>query len=94
MSNSPFDVLVRPIITEKALNEQLQNKYTFEVALNANKAQIKAAIEKAFEVNVVEVNTVKTKGREIKRFRMRPGKKPDVKKAIITLAEGEALEIS
>lgn len=93
MTKSPFDILVRPIITEKALNSQELNQYTFEVALNANKAEVKFAIEKAFGVNVVSVNTVKTKGRAITRFRMRPGKKNDVKKAIITLAKGEALEI-
>lgn len=91
---SPFDTLVRPVITEKALNGQELNKYTFVVAIKSTKPEIKAAIEQAFGVNVVTINTIITKGREVRRQRMRPGKKPDVKKAIVTLAKGEALELS
>lgn len=94
MSKSPYDILLRPVITEQALNGQLRNKYTFEVALGANKKEIRAAIEKAFGVSVVDINTVRTQGRVVNRARMRPGKKPDVKKAIVTLAPGQALEIS
>lgn len=91
---SPFDTLVRPVITEKALNGQALNKYTFVVAIKSTKPEIKAAIEQAFGVTVIGVNTIVTKGREVIRQRMRPGKKPDVKKAIVTLAKGEALELS
>ncbi len=94
MSKSPYDILLRPVITEQALNGQIENKYTFEVSLDANKKEIRNAVEKAFGVKVVDINTVLTKGRAVNRFRMRPGKKPDVKKAIITLAEGQALELS
>jgi large subunit ribosomal protein L23 len=94
MSRSPYTILVRPIITEQALNGQTQNKYTFEVARDANKKEIRSAIEKAFGVKVTRVNTVNTDGKVIRRFRTPDGKKPDVKKAIITLAEGQALELS
>lgn len=89
---SPYDILIRPVITERAVRAQEENKYTFEVALDANKKEIKEAVEKAFGVNVVQINTVLTKGRVVRRMRMRPGKKSDVKKAIVKLAEGQALE--
>jgi len=89
---SPYDILIRPVITERAVQAQEQNKYTFEVALDANKKDIKEAVEKAFGVNVVAINTVMTRGRIVRRMRTRPGKKRDVKKAIIKLAEGQQLE--
>ncbi len=92
MSKSPYDILVRPIITERAMQIQGQNKYTFQVALTANKHEIKNAIEHAFGVTVVSVNTVTTSGKEVLRARMRPGRKATVKKAIVTLAAGQALE--
>ncbi len=91
---SPYDVLVRPLITERALNGQEMRKYTFQVAISANKKEIKHAIEQAFGVKVASVNTITTRGSEVHRMRMRPGKKADVKKAVITLAEGHALEFS
>jgi large subunit ribosomal protein L23 len=91
---SPFDILIRPVITEKALNGQELNKYTFVVAKSSSKPEIKAAIQEAFGVTVESVNTMVTKGRAVRRMRMRPGKRPDVKKAIVTLAKGEALELS
>jgi len=94
MAKNPYDILIRPLITERALNAQELNKFTFEVALSANKTEIKEAVEKAFDVNVVSVNTSTTKGQEVRRHRMRPGKKRDVKKAVITLAPGQALEYS
>lgn len=94
MSKSPYDILVRPVITEQALEDQKLNKYTFEVALNANKTEIRQAVQAAFGVKVVDVNTVRTGGKTVRRQRMRPGKRADVKKAIVTLAEGQALEFS
>ena len=94
MSKSPYDILLRALITERAMLAQAHNKYTFEVALSANKKEIKTAVEKAFGVKVTSVNTVKKKGGVVLRNRMSPGKKPDMKKAIITLAEGQALEYS
>ncbi|MBI5154975.1 50S ribosomal protein L23 [Candidatus Poribacteria bacterium] len=94
MSKNPFDIIVRPIITESALAGQEGRKYTFEVALDANKKQIREAIQTAFGVQVSSVNTVRTRGHVVVRNRMRPGKKADVKKAIVTLAPGQALEMS
>ena len=94
MNKSAYDILLRPLITERALHAQEDNQYTFEVALHANKVEIKNAVESAFEVKVVSVNTLVTKGDRVTRMRMRPGKKRDIKKAIITLAPGQALEYS
>lgn len=92
MSKSPYDILIRPVITERALVSRGQNKYTFQVALTANKHEIKNAIEHAFGVTVVSVNTVTTEGKEVRRVKMRPGRKATIKKAIVTLAAGQALE--
>src|SRR5690606_6029642 len=99
MSRNPYDILRRPLITERALAGQEENKsgtrkYTFEVAPDANKREIKSAVEKAFGVKVVSVNTVSIEGKRVLRNRARPGKKKDVKKAIITLAPNQALEYS
>lgn len=93
-SRNPYDILKRPLITERALHAQEMGKYTFEVAPDATKRQIKEAVEKAFGVKVLDVNTLNNKGRRVQRMRMRPGKKPDRKKAVITLAPGQALEYS
>lgn len=93
MSKSPYDILVRPLITERALAQEDQNKYIFQVALNANKTEIREAIETAFGVRVVSVNTVLTKGKNVVRMRTPSGRKRDVKKAIVKLAEGQKLEI-
>jgi large subunit ribosomal protein L23 len=89
---NPYDILIRPLITEQALAAQELRKYTFEVALSANKKEIKTAVEKAFGVKVEAVNTKTIRGRVVIRHGMRPGKKRDVKKAVITLAPGQALE--
>lgn len=92
MTRNAYDILRRPLITERALQGQDQNKYTFEVADNASKREIKEAVEKAFGVRVQSINTVITKGKAVHRQRARPGKKRDRKKAIITIAPGQALE--
>ncbi len=92
MSRSAFDILKRPLITERALNAQEMNKYTFEVDSRASKREIKEAVESAFGVKVTSVNTVNIRGRRVQRQRMSPGKKRDLRKAIITLAPGQALE--
>ena len=91
---SPYDILVRPLITERALHAQEQRKYVFQVAITANKIEIKSAVEKAFGVNVESVNTIRHKGKSIQRMRTPSGKRKSTKKAIITLAEGQSLEIS
>ncbi|MCB2155386.1 50S ribosomal protein L23 [bacterium] len=94
MNKSPYDILVRPLITERALLAQEGGKYTFRVAIDANKTEIKNAVEKAFGVEVKSVNTVRKEGK-VKRVGMRSsGRRPATKKAIITLAPGQALELS
>ena len=88
-----YDTIVSPVITEKATMLSEQNKVVFRVAPNATKPQIAEAIENLFKVTVVKVNTLNVKGKT-KRFRGREGKRSDVKKAIITLAEGQSIDIT
>ncbi len=86
-----YEVIRRPLITEKSTMLQGVGKYTFEVAIDANKAQIKEAVEKAFSVKVDAVNTVIMKGK-IKRMGRNAGKTKDWKKAVVTLRSGEKIE--
>jgi large subunit ribosomal protein L23 len=88
-----YDVIIAPVITEKATNLSEQNKVVFEVAPTATKPQIKAAVEKLFDVKVKSVNTAVTKGK-IKVFRGIKGRRNDVKKAIVTLEEGQAIDVT
>ena len=88
-----YDVIRAPVITEKSTLLSEQNKVVFKVASDAAKPEIKAAIEALFKVKVMAVNTVTTKGKT-KMFRGRPGKRVDVKKAIVTLAEGQSIDVS
>lgn len=88
-----YDVIIAPVITEKATNLSEQNKVVFEVAPTATKPQIKAAVEKLFDVKVKSVNTAITKGK-IKIFRGIKGRRNDVKKAIVTLEEGQAIDVT
>lgn len=82
-----FDIIIRPIITEQSMMDMEQDKYTFEVAKKSNKSEIKKAIEAIFNVKVARVNTMNMTGK-VKRQGMNVGKRPDWKKAIVTLAEG------
>ncbi|MFV2033709.1 MAG: 50S ribosomal protein L23 [Halocynthiibacter sp.] len=88
-----YDVIRKPIITEKATNASEANAVVFEVAISANKPQIKEAIESLFGVKVKAVNTTITKGKS-KKFRGAMGKRKDVKKAYVTLAEGNTIDVS
>jgi large subunit ribosomal protein L23 len=88
-----YDVIIAPVITEKATNLSEQNKVVFEVAPTATKPEIKAAVEKLFDVKVKSVNTAITKGK-IKVFRGIKGRRNDVKKAIVTLEEGQAIDVT
>lgn len=95
MSRHPYDILVRPLLTEKASSGTAMKKpqYTFRVAIESNKVQIRRAVESAFNVKVVSVNTVRVLGKK-KRLRTRQeGKRPDWKKAIVTLAEGQTINL-
>ena len=87
-----YEVLRRPVITEKNTMLALQNKYTFEVAGKANKTQIKEAVQKAFNVAVVSVNVMTVPGKMRRAGRMR-GMTASWKKAVVTLKEGQKIEL-
>ena len=95
MSPKPehYDVIRKPIITEKATLTSEANGVVFEVAIEANKPQIKEAVEALFGVTVKAVNTAITKGKQ-KRFRGQLGRRKDVKKAYVTLEEGNTIDVS
>ena len=86
------DIIIAPVITEKSAHQAEQNVYTFKVASSANKIEIKKAIEAAFGVKVEKVNTLNTKAKS-KRVGRYTGKTQTYKKAYITLADGEKIEI-
>ena len=87
------DTVLSPVITEKATLLSEQNKVVFKVAQDATKDEIAAAVEELFKVKVTKVNTMVTKGKT-KRFRGTIGRRNDVKKAIVTLAEGQSIDIT
>ncbi len=91
--NKHFDLILKPVVTEKSTVGVENNQVTFKVALNATKPEIKEAIESVFGVKVNAVNTLRQQGK-VKRFRGVVGKRPDYKKAIVTLAEGETIDIT
>ena len=88
-----YDTILAPVITEKATVLTEQNKVVFRVAMDATKDEIAAAVEELFKVRVIKVNTLITKGKT-KRFRGLLGQRSDVKKAIVTLQEGQTIDIS
>ena len=93
MIPDPRDVILKPVISEKSYGLLEKNKYTFVVAPNANKTEIKIAVEKVFGVQVVSVNTLNRPGKR-KRTRSGYGKRKDTKRAIVTLsAESKPIEI-
>jgi large subunit ribosomal protein L23 len=87
-----YDVILSPHVTEKTTNGSEHRQVTFKVALNANKTVIKEAVEALFKVSVTGVNTVRIKGKK-KLFRGRPGQRSDYKKAVVTLAEGQMIDM-
>ena len=95
MSAKPeqYDIIRKPVITEKATMASEAGAVVFEVAMGANKPQIKDAVEALFGVKVKSVNTTITKGKT-KRFRGQPGRRADVKKAYVTLVEGNTIDVS
>ena len=88
-----YDVILSPVITEKATMAAELNKVVFNVRKDANKDEIKAAVERLFEVKVVGVNTLNRKGKA-KSFRGVRGRQSDSKKAIVTLAEGDRIDVT
>ena len=88
-----FDVVVKPIITEKSTLVGEYNQMVFEVAKTATKPEIKASIEALFGVKVTAVNTLVQKGKT-KRWRGKPYQRSDLKKAIVTLADGQSIDVA
>ena len=92
-SDKYYDVIRQPVITEKSTLASENNQVIFKVALDADKATIKEAVEALFEVKVKAVNTLRRKGK-VKRFRGIRGKQNDIKQAIVTLEDGHAIDVS
>jgi large subunit ribosomal protein L23 len=92
---SPYAVILRPLVTEKSTELAGANKYIFEVDTRANKPQIRSAVENAFEVRVTAVNVMimKGKSRGGRRFGRRVTHSPDWKKAVVTLAPGDTIQL-
>lgn len=88
-----YEVLRRPVITEKATLGSESNQVTFRVPMDATKPEIKVAVERLFEVKVMSVNTLRQKGK-IKMFRGRRGRRNDYKKAVVRLAEGDSIDVT
>lgn len=88
-----YDVIECPVITEKATAASEQNKVTFRIRVDANKEQVKEAVEALFAVNVLSVNTINVQGKK-KVFRGVLGKRKDFKKAIVTLANGQSIDLA
>ena len=88
-----YDVIVSPAITEKSTMASEQNQVVFNVARKASKPEIKAAVEALFSVKVTAVNTHVRKGK-VKRFRGTVGRQSDVKKAVVTLADGQSIDVA
>jgi large subunit ribosomal protein L23 len=88
-----YDLIRAPLITEKGTLISQHNQVVFRVPVKATKPEIKKAVEALFKVTVTGVNTLVTKGK-VKRFRGRPGRRSDVKKAFVTLAEGQSIDVT
>jgi large subunit ribosomal protein L23 len=87
-----YQVLLKPTITEKSTLLQESGRYTFQIAPTANKVQVKEAVEKNFNVTVLDVNITKLRGKR-KRYGTRIKKMPDIKKAVVTLKPGDRISI-
>ena len=89
---NPWDILLRPVVSEKSYGLLDEGKYTFIVAPDANKTQIKQAVEEVFRVKVTGVNTLNRQGKR-RRTRTGWGKRADTKRAIVTLHEGDSIDL-
>jgi len=88
-----YDMILSPVVTEKSTLGSEYNQVTFKVKMDATKPQIKLAVEEIFNVKVKAVNTLRQQGK-VKRFRGRMGRRPDYKKAIVSLVEGETIDVT
>jgi len=93
MSLSPQTVLLRPVISEKSVIETERNNYTFAVARDANKFQIKAAVEEQFKVDVLGVRVLTVKPKQKRRGRRQLGTVPGWRKAVVTIGQGQKIEL-
>ncbi|WP_055071686.1 50S ribosomal protein L23 [Clostridium massiliamazoniense] len=91
MKLTSYDIISKPVITEKSMAGMAEGKYTFRVHVSANKVQIRRAVEEVFNVKVADVKTIRLEGKT-KRVGVHIGKRADYKKAIVTLAEGSTIE--
>jgi large subunit ribosomal protein L23 len=89
---SPRDIIIRPVVSEKSYAGLDRNAYTFLVTSEANKTEIKEAVQQIWNVRVLNVNTMNRKGK-VKRTRLGMGKRPDHKRAVVTLSQGDSIEI-
>jgi large subunit ribosomal protein L23 len=90
--SDPRDVILAPVVSEKSYELLDQNAYTFRVHPRANKTEIRQAVESIWDVKVLNVNTLNRKGK-VKRFRLKTGRRPDSKRAIVKLAEGDRIDL-
>ena len=88
-----YDVIVRPVVTEKTTRAAEQNKVVFKISPTATKHDVKAAVEAIFKVTVTKVNTINTEGK-MKKFRGKDGQRSDMRKAIVTLAAGQSIDFA
>jgi large subunit ribosomal protein L23 len=88
-----YDVIRRPVVTEKSTQASELNKFTFAISPTATKLEVKAAIEAIFKVTVTKVNTINTEGK-LKKFRGKSGQRSDLRKAIVTLAAGQSIDFT
>ena len=87
----PFTIIERPLLTEKSMDQSHHGKYTFRVAKDANKVEIRDAVHRIFKVDVVKVNTLNVRGKKRRVGRFKEGQTADWKKAIVTLKEGQTI---
>ena len=87
----PFTIIERPLLTEKSMDLSHSGKYTFRVAKDANKIEIRDAVHRIFKVDVVKVNTLNVRGKKRRMGRFKEGKTTDWKKAIVTLKTGQSI---
>jgi len=88
-----YDVIVKPVVTEKSTAAAEQNKVTFKISPTATKKDVKAAVESIFKVEVLKVNTINVEGK-VKSFRGKKGQRSDFRKAIVTLAAGQTIDVA
>ena len=93
MTSVVHDILIRPVISEKSVAQTERNNYTFAVARDANKFQIKTAVEAEFKVDVLGVRVLTVKPKEKRRGRRTPGMTARWRKAVVTIAEGQKIEL-